>query len=72
MGINSIARFFQNVRNVVAGQPPLDDNFDQGRGRPQGVADEHAARVAFGTDVAANKTYVPKPKPQPWQNAELA
>ena len=70
--MNHIARFFQNVRNVIAGQPPLDDHFDQGRGRPQGAAEESAARVALGTDIAANTAYVPKPKAEPWQNAELA
>ena len=70
--MNSIARFFHNVRNILAGQPPLDDNFDQGRHKPQGLIDEQAARMALGTDVAANKVYVPKPEPQPWQNAELA
>ena len=69
----SVSRFFQNVRNILAGQPPLDDNFDQGRYKPQGVIDEHAARMALGTtDIAANKAYVPKPKAEPWQNAELA
>ncbi len=68
----SVSRFFQNVRNILAGQPPMDDNFDQGRGRPQGAADENAARMALGTDIAANTVYVPKPKPEPWQVAERA
>ena len=72
MSLNSIARFFHNVRSLAAGQPPLDDHFDQGRYRPQATVDEHAARVAFGTDVPANRAYVPKPKPEPWQNAEVA
>ncbi len=72
--MNSIARFFENVRRRVAGQPLLDDHFDQGRWRPQGAADEHAARIALGTtDVPpANKAYIRKPKAEPWQNAEVA
>jgi len=70
--MNSIARFWHNVRSLAAGQKPLDDHFDQGRRRPQGAADEHAARMAFGTDVSASKVYVAKPPPEPWQNAEVA
>lgn len=70
--MNHIARFFQNVRNVIVGEPPLDDHFDQGRHNPQGTVDENAARMALGTDIAANTVYVQKPKAEPWQNAELA
>ena len=68
----SVSRFFHNVRSILAGQPPLDDHFDQGRHKPQGAVDEHAARMALGTDIAANKAYVQKPKAEPWQNAEVA